>query len=129
MKEIRKKSKVLPNIIKANVRIEANRSNTLSVLSYFDGGQEKVINKKTGGSVGFRNTKKRFPKAATKMIFELLNKEKFPNLVKVDIYVKGFGKGRYPAIKAINDCGVSVLSINDVTPLPHGGCRKRRPRR
>ena len=50
-------------------------------------------------------------------------------LKEVDVFVKGVGSGREAAIRSLNANGIQVLSIKDITPIPHNGCRARRPRR
>ena len=79
--------------------------------------------------MGFRGSKKSTPYAAqvatenaVKMAYDL-------GLRKVDIYIKGPGSGRDSAVRTIQNAGLDVLSINDVTPLPHNGCRPPKRRR
>ena len=89
----------------------------------------QVISWSSAGKMGFRGSKKNTPFAdqiatedAVKSAYEL-------GLRKVDIFIKGPGAGRDSAIRAIQNAGLDVMSINDVTPLPHNGCRPPKRRR
>ena len=89
----------------------------------------QVISWSSAGKMGFRGSKKNTPFAAqiatedaVKSVYEL-------GLRKVDIFIKGPGAGRDSAIRAIQNAGLDVMSINDVTPLPHNGCRPPKRRR
>ena len=89
----------------------------------------QVISWSSAGKMGFRGSKKNTPFAAqiatedaVKTAFEL-------GLRKVDIFIKGPGAGRDSAIRAMQNAGLDVMSINDVTPLPHNGCRPPKRRR
>ena len=80
------------------------------------------------GKMGFRGSKKNTPYAA-QMAAEDCGKVAFDlGLRKVKAYVKGPGNGRESAIRGVHSCGIEVMEIVDVTPLPHNGCRppKRR---
>ena len=89
----------------------------------------QVISWASAGKMGFRGSKKNTPYAAqiaaeecTKTAFEL-------GLRKVKVYVKGPGSGREAAIRAIDGIGVRVSKIQDLTPVPHNGCRPPKRRR
>ena len=58
-----------------------------------------------------------------------IEKSESYGLKNVNVFVKGIGSGRESAIRTLNTCGINVLSIKDITPIPHNGCRKRKPRR
>ena len=88
-----------------------------------------VISWSSAGKMGFRGSKKNTPYAAqtaaqdcAKVAFDL-------GLRKVKVYVKGPGQGRESAIRTINNAGIEVVEIIDVTPLPHNGCRPPARRR
>ena len=79
--------------------------------------------------MGFRGSKKNTP-YASQMAAEDCAKAAFDyGLRKVKVFVKGPGAGRESAIRAINTCGIEVLEITDVTPVPHNGCRPPKRRR
>lgn len=89
----------------------------------------QVISWSSSGKMGFRGSKKNTPYAAqtaaedcSKVAFDL-------GLRKVKVYVKGPGSGRESAIRTLHSAGIEVTEINDVTPLPHNGCRPPKRRR
>ena len=73
--------------------------------------------------MGFRGSKKNTPFAAQIATEDAVKKAYELGLRTVDIFIKGPGAGRDSAIRAIQNAGLDVVSINDVTPLPHNGCR------
>jgi small subunit ribosomal protein S11 len=90
---------------------------------------EQVISWSSSGKMGFRGSKKNTPYAAqtasedcAKVAFDL-------GLRKVKVFVKGPGSGRESAIRTLHSAGIEVTEINDITPLPHNGCRPPKRRR
>lgn len=84
---------------------------------------------KSAGSIGFKGTKKGTSFAASKVaetIVDFCDKAKIQDL---DIYVKGIGSGRDSALKTFSAKGLSIQSVNDITPIPHNGCRPKKARR
>ena len=79
--------------------------------------------------MGFRGSKKSTPYAAQVATEDAVKVAYDLGLRKVDIYIKGPGSGRDSAVRTIQNTGLDVLSINDVTPLPHNGCRPPKRRR
>lgn len=114
------------NITKGQVHIKSTYNNTVVTLTDLNGG---VIAWSSAGLLGFKGAKKATPYAATNIINSLLEKTKKVGLKEVEVFVKGIGSGRDSAIRAIAANGLSILSISDVTPIPHNGCRPPRPRR
>ncbi len=89
----------------------------------------QVIAWSSAGKMGFRGSKKNTPYAA-QMAAENCSKEAYDlGLRKVTVFVKGPGNGRESAIRTINNMGIEVNEIIDVTPLPHNGCRPPKRRR
>lgn len=89
----------------------------------------QVISWSSAGKMGFRGSKKNTPYAA-QMAAEDCAKTAFDlGLRKVKVFVKGPGAGRESAIRTIHTAGIEVLEIQDVTPLPHNGCRPPKRRR
>ena len=83
----------------------------------------------SAGGLGFRGSKKSTPYAA-QMAAETATKAALIHGLKtVDVMVKGPGSGREAAIRALSACGLEVVSIKDVTPVPHNGCRPPKRRR
>jgi len=83
----------------------------------------------SAGLAGFRGPKKSTPYAAGIIVRKASDKAKERGLKEVSVFVKGVGSGREAAIRALNINGLNILSIKDVTPIPHNGCRPKKPRR
>ncbi len=106
--------------------IQASFNNIIVSLTN-DSGQ--VISWSSAGKMGFRGSKKNTPYAA-QMAAQDASKVAFDaGLRKVKVYVKGPGSGRESAIRTIHSAGIEVMEINDITPLPHNGCRPPKRRR
>ena len=89
----------------------------------------QVISWSSAGKMGFRGSKKNTPFAAQIATEDAVKPAYELGLRKVDIFIKGPGAGRDSSIRAIQNAGLDVTSINDVTPLPHNGCRPPKRRR
>ena len=89
----------------------------------------QVISWSSAGKMGFRGSKKNTPFAAQKATEDAVKTAYELGLRKVDIFIKGPGAGRDSAIRSIQNAGLDVISINDVTPLPLNGCRPPKRRR
>ena len=83
----------------------------------------------SAGQVGFRGPKKSTPYAAGVIVAKAAEKVRPYGLKEVNVFVKGVGGGREAAIRALNTNGINVLSIKDITPIPHNGPRPKKPRR
>ena len=106
--------------------ISASFNNIIITLTNNSG---QVISWASAGKMGFRGSKKNTPYAA-QMAAEDCSKTAFDQgLRKVKVYVKGPGSGRESAIRTLHSSGIDVMEINDVTPLPHNGCRPPKRRR
>lgn len=88
-----------------------------------------VISWASAGKAGFRGSKKNTPYAAQIAASDAASKAKEYGLRSVVVYVKGPGSGREAAIRAIDSSGIKVSRIQDVTPVPHNGCRPPKRRR
>lgn len=114
------------NVLHANVHIKATFNNT--TITFTD-QQGNVICWSTGGNAGFKGSRKSTP-FASQVAAEQATKTAIDNGVrKVDVWCKGPGAGRETAIRTLAAMGVEVLSIRDVTPVPHNGCRPPKKRR
>ncbi len=91
--------------------------------------QGQVISWSSAGKMGFKGSKKNTPYAAQMASSDAAKVAFDAGLKKVDVYVKGPGSGRESAIRALNNSGIEVTQIKDVTPLPHNGCRPPKKRR
>ena len=106
--------------------IKASFNNIIISLTNNEG---QVISWASAGKMGFKGSKKNTPYAA-QMAAEDCSKTAYDlGLRKVKVFVKGPGSGRESAIRAINTCGIEVMEIVDITPLPHNGCRPPKRRR
>ena len=122
----RRKRKVKKNIPEAIAHIHASYNNTVVTIADKDGN---AITWASAGTIGYKGSKKKTPFAAG-MSAEAAGKAAYDNGVrKVDVVVVGLGSGRENAIRSLQTAGLEVTSINDVTPVPHNGCRPpKRPR-
>ena len=102
------------------VNIQATFNNTIITISDMKGN---VIAWSSGGNRGFKGTRKGTPFAAQVASEDATKKAKAYGLKSAHVYVSGPGPGREPAIRAVQAAGVKVLTIKDVTPIPHNGCR------
>lgn len=91
--------------------------------------QGQVISWSSAGKMGFRGSKKNTPYAAQMASQDCGKVAIDAGVKKVDVFVKGPGSGREGAIRALANMGIEVVSIKDVTPLPHNGCRPPKKRR
>ena len=121
--KVKKKSK---NITKGIVNISASFNNTIITVSDHKGD---VLSWSTSGACGFKGSKKSTPFAAQIASETAVRKALIHGLKEVDVIVKGPGGGRESAVRALQSCGLSVLSITDATPVPHNGCRPPKRRR
>lgn len=113
-------------IDQANVYIQSTYNNTIVTVTDLKGN---VIAGESAGAIGFKGPKKATPFAATKVIASLINKIQKTGVREANIFVKGVGSGREAAIRALAGGGLEVLSIKDITSIPHDGCRPPKPRR
>lgn len=114
------------NVMHATVHLKATFNNT--TITFAD-QQGNVICWSTGGNAGFKGSRKSTP-FASQVAAEQATKAAIDNGVrKVDVWCKGPGAGRETAIRTFAAMGLEVLSIRDVTPVPHNGCRPPKKRR
>ena len=118
-----KKKSVEPNGV---AHIKATFNNTHITLADSYGN---VVAWATAGTSGFKGSRKSTAYAATMAAQKVAAKAMGLGLMRVDVRVKGPGSGRESAIRALAVTGLEVLSIKDVTPLPHNGCRPPKKRR
>jgi len=106
--------------------VSASFNNIIVTLTNNEG---QVISWSSAGKMGFRGSKKNTPYAAQTAAEDCSKTAYDLGLRKVKVYVKGPGSGRESAIRTIHSAGIEVTEINDVTPLPHNGCRPPKRRR
>ena len=113
-------------VVRGRVYIHATFNNTIVSVTDRSGG---VIAWGSGGTVGFKGSRKSTPYAARLAGEQAGRKAIDMGLQEVDMFVKGPGPGRESAIRAIQGLGIVVNSITDRTPVPHNGCRPPKKRR
>jgi small subunit ribosomal protein S11 len=122
----KKGKKARAQISQGKAFIQATYNNTIVSLSDMNGN---VLAWGSAGMAGFKGPKKATPYAASVIVRDVLEKVTDIGLKDVNVYISGVGQGREGALRALNANGLNVLSIKDVTPVPHNGCRPPRPRR
>jgi len=122
----RGRRRVRKNVPRGQAHIHATFNNTIVTVTDTQGN---VINWSSGGTVGFKGSRKSTPFAARQAAQKAARDAMDQGMVEVDIYIKGPGPGREAAIRSIQAAGLRVRSITDVTPIPHNGCRPPKKRR
>jgi small subunit ribosomal protein S11 len=120
------KKKIKKNVSRGVAHVKATFNNTHITITTAIG---ETISWGTAGSVGFKGTRKSTPFAAQRASEQAAHAAMRQGVREVEVRVKGAGSGRESAIRALATAGLKVLSIEDVTPLPHNGCRARKRRR
>ncbi|PIR13008.1 30S ribosomal protein S11 [Candidatus Falkowbacteria bacterium CG11_big_fil_rev_8_21_14_0_20_39_10] len=126
-KHAKKKKRQSRRVPVGKAYVKATYNNTVVTLTDLKGD---VLSWASAGLAGFRGAKKATPYAAqiiTK-IASMKAKEEY-GLEEVSVYVRGVGTGRESAVRALNANGFNITLIKDITPLPHNGCRPKKPRR
>ena len=121
-----KKKKTKKNVIEGVAHIHATFNNTIITISDRSGN---TLAWATAGGSGFRGSRKSTPFAAQIAAERAGTKAQEYGLKDISVKVKGPGPGRESALRALNAIGLNVVSIEDVTPLPHNGCRPPKQRR
>ena len=121
-----RKRKVKKNIPEGQAHIHSTFNNTIVTITDKDGN---AVSWASSGTSGFKGSKKKTPFAAG-MSAEAAGKAAYDSgMRKVDVFVRGLGSGRETAIRSLQTAGLEILSITDLTPVPHNGCRPpKRPR-
>lgn len=122
----KRKKKVLQGITAGIATIKASFNNTIIAITDKSG---HVIVTTSAGMVGFKGTKKSTPYAAQMAAVDCAKKARELGVKEIDVRVKGPGPGREAAIRSLQQAGLIVRKVRDVTPVPHNGCRPRKKRR
>ena len=120
------KRRVKKNVERGQAHIQASFNNTIVTLTDTEGN---ALSWASAGGLGFRGSKKSTPYAAQTAAETATKAALLHGLKYVDVFVKGPGSGREAAIRALAAAGLEVVSIKDVTPVPHNGCRPPKRRR
>jgi len=114
------------NVSTGVVHIKSSFNNTIVTIT---DPQGNVISWASSGAVGFKGSRKSTPYAAQQAAERAANAAMEHGLRRVEVQVKGPGSGRDTAVRSIQNTGIEVTSIKDVTPVPHNGCRPPKRRR
>ncbi|HAR62684.1 MAG: 30S ribosomal protein S11 [Candidatus Margulisiibacteriota bacterium] len=126
-KTVKVKKKKIKKVVTTGIAtIKSTFNNTIISITDMNGN---VISWGSAGTVGFKGTKKGTPFAAQSAAELASEKARELGVKAVDVLVKGPGAGRETAIRAIQASGIEIMSIKDVTPIPHNGCRPPKRRR
>lgn len=124
-KKVSKKRVVIVEAI-GQAHISATFNNIIISLT---NNQGQLISWASAGKMGFKGSKKNTPYAATQAASECGKAAYDLGLRKVEVFVKGPGSGRESAMRTLQNSGIEISSIKDITPLPHNGCRPPKRRR
>jgi len=120
------KKKMRRSVARGIVHVKATFNNTLVTITDSNGD---VLVRESSGTNGFKGSRKSTPFAATRAAETAASKARKMGLNEVEVRVKGPGSGRESAITALQAAGLKIVSIEDITPIPHNGCRPRKKRR
>lgn len=121
-----KKKKARRNVSRGIAHIQSSFNNTIVSITDTNGD---VLCSVSGGMVGFKGSRKSTPFAAQRAAEECAAKAQKFGLKEIEVRVKGPGAGRESAVTALQQNGLNVKVIEDVTPMPHNGCRPPKKRR
>ena len=122
----RPRKKERKNVTHGVVHIKSSFNNTIVSITDHEGN---VIAWASAGNVGFKGSRKSTPFAAQMAAEQCARRAMEHGVRKVDVVVKGPGSGRETAIRSLQNAGIEVTGIKDVTPVPHNGCRQPKRRR
>lgn len=114
------------NVARGIAHVKATFNNTMVTITDMNG---EVLCWASSGTVGFKGTRKSTPFAAQRAAEQAAQAARKFGIVDLEVRVKGPGSGRESAITALQAAGMHIQSIEDVTPLPHNGCRPAKRRR
>ena len=125
-KGVTKKRKDIIRVDRGQAHIQCSFNNTIVTITDVQGN---AISASSSGKLGLRGSKKSTPYAAQMVMEDAARVAKEHGLKSVDVFVKGPGQGRESAIRALQNAEIAVTSIQDVSPIPHNGCRPPKRRR
>lgn len=121
-----KKKTVKRNIDRGQVHVNASFNNTLITLTDANGN---ALGQSSAGALGYKGSKKSTPFAASQAADVVAKKAVDNGIKKVEVFIKGAGAGRESVIRSFASAGIEVTLIQDVSPIPHNGCRPPKRRR
>ena len=113
-------------ISEGRIYVSSSYNNTIITLTNSKG---QVLATKSAGAVGFKGAKKATSFAASRVAEAIVNLCKKLVIEKIEVFIKGVGAGRESAVRTLVNQGLNVVSIKDVTPIPHNGIRPKKVRR
>ena len=113
-------------VAKGIAHIRASYNNTQITITDLNGD---VLCSASAGTIGFKGSRKSTPFAAQRAAETVAQSARKMGMAEIEVLVKGPGSGRESAIRALEGSGIKITSIEDVTPIPHNGCRPRKKRR
>lgn len=122
----RKKKKLKRQILKGQAHIKCTYNNTMVTITDTTGA---LLAWSSSGLLGFKGAKKATPYAASQVVGDVAEKVRKYGVQQLEVFVKGVGSGRESSIRALAGRGFDLVSIKDMTPIPHNGCRQKKPRR
>ena len=122
----RVRKKVKKNIAEGIAHVHASFNNTMITIT---DAQGNTISWSSAGAMGFKGSRKSTPYAAQVAAEDAGKKAMEHGMKNLEIEVRGPGSGRESALRALQAAGFNIISIRDVTPIPHNGCRPRKRRR
>ena len=125
-KAVTRKRHERKNIEKGSAHIRSSFNNTIVTITDINGN---ALSWASAGEMGFRGSRKSTPYAAQTAAETAAKAAMEHGLKTVEVFVKGPGQGRESAIRALQTAGLEIVSIKDVTPIPHNGCRPPKRRR
>jgi small subunit ribosomal protein S11 len=120
------KKRIRRNVARAIAHIKATFNNTMITITDLNG---ETLCWASAGTMGFKGTRKSTPFAAQRAAENVAQAAKRFGVTELEVKVKGPGSGRESAITALQAAGLRIQAIEDVTPLPHNGCRPPKRRR
>lgn len=114
------------NLTHGAAHIKASFNNTIITITDVSGN---TVAWTSGGSVGFKGSRKSTPYAAQVAAEEAVRRANEHGIRKLEVIVSGAGTGKDTAVRTLQNLGMEVSQIRDVTPLPHNGCRPKKRRR
>ncbi len=123
-KEVKVKSS--DRVQEGRVYVSSSYNNTIITLTNAKG---QVLVSKSAGAVGFKGTKKSTSFAASRVAETIANVCKKLAVEKIEVFIKGIGAGRESAVRTLVNQGLNIISIKDITPIPHNGVTPKKVRR
>jgi len=122
----RPRRKERKNVAHGAAHIKTSFNNTIVTITDLQGN---TISWASSGNVGFKGSRKSTPFAAQQAADQAAKRAMEHGMRKVDVYVRGPGSGRDTAVRSLQNAGLEITHIKDVTPVPHNGCRPKKRRR